>query len=47
MSRQLEDLVRIHLDGRPDRWRAVIRLLLSGSPDPVEDLVVAAALRVR
>ena len=47
MSKQLEDLVHIHLDDRPDRWRAVIRLLLSGAPDPVEDLVATAALRVR
>ncbi|NUR62863.1 MAG: hypothetical protein HOV87_30055 [Catenulispora sp.] len=37
----LEDAVRAGLDGRPERWRAVVKALMSGADDPLLDVVVA------
>ena len=39
----LEDAVRARLDGRPERWRAVVKVLMSGVDDPLLDVVVACA----
>ncbi|GAA2042137.1 hypothetical protein GCM10009839_50970 [Catenulispora yoronensis] len=39
----LEDAVRATLDGRPERWRAVINALMSGADDPLPDVVAGCA----
>jgi hypothetical protein len=39
----VEDAVRAHLDGRPGRWRDLVRVLLSGADDPLPGLIAACA----
>lgn len=39
----LEDMVRVHLDGRPERWAELARLLGAGVREPWRDLVRMSA----
>jgi hypothetical protein len=39
----LEDAVRARLDGRPERWRAVVKTLVSGADDPLPEIVRGCA----